>query len=209
MSAIKILAAPSIRRLPSYLRAIRRLANGGDGFISATVIAEELSLEPIQVRKDLALTGINGSPRRGYPVDGLIDAIERFLGWAKPQDAILVGAGHLGSALLGYQELASHGLHIVAAFDINSKKIGRRIYGTPIFSIDSMEINIRNFGAKISILTVPGIAAQSSADLLARSGIEGIWNFTSVKLRVPDTITVIDEDISSGYAMLSVSLGQR
>ena len=121
MTKNKIPAAPSIRRLPSYLHIIRQAQSDGLEYISGTVIANELVLEPIQVRKDLAITGIIGKPKRGYPVGELITAIEHFLGWDSAKNAILIGAGNLGTALTGYQEFKNHGLNFVAAFDnINS-----------------------------------------------------------------------------------------
>jgi redox-sensing transcriptional repressor len=205
----KIAAAPSIRRLPSYLHIIRQLQRKGDEYISGTVIAQELNLEPIQVRKDLAITGIIGKPKRGYPVEGLMKAIERFLRWDSVQDAILVGAGNLGTALLGYREFQFHGLNIMAAFDKNPEKIGAVIHGVKVLPVDTMEIQVRNFGVKIAILTVPSPSAQETADVLIRSGVEGIWNFTNVKLKVPENVSVQKEDLSSGYAILCVTMQAR
>jgi redox-sensing transcriptional repressor len=103
MNKTKVSFAPSVRRLPSYLNIIMQSQRNGDAYISGTVIAQELNLEPIQVRKDLAITGIVGKPKKGYPVDDLITAIERYLGWDRTRDAVLVGAGNLGSALIGYR----------------------------------------------------------------------------------------------------------
>jgi redox-sensing transcriptional repressor len=205
----KIPAAPSVRRLPSYLHTIRQSRREGGEYISGTLIAQELNLEPIQVRKDLAITGIIGKPKKGYPVDALISAIERFLGWDEVQDAILVGAGNLGTALMGYPEFKYHGLHLIAAFDKNPRKIGSVIHGVPILSIDTLDIQVRNLKVKRAILTVPSSFAQETADILINAGIEGIWNFTNVKLKVPDKVVVQKEDLSSGYAMLSVMMRAR
>jgi redox-sensing transcriptional repressor len=200
----KISAAPSVRRLPSYLHIIRQIQREGEDYVSGTLIAQELDLEPIQVRKDLAITGIIGKPKKGYPVDDLIEAIERFLGWNKPRDTVLVGAGNLGTALMGYQEFQFHGLNIIAAFDKNPDKIGTTVHGVPVLSADTMDIQIRNFGVDTAILTVPSPFAQGPADILIKAGIGGIWNFTNVKLKVPDHVIVQKEDLTSGYAMLSV-----
>jgi redox-sensing transcriptional repressor len=206
MVKAKVNAAPSIRRLPSYLHIIRNLQHTGDEYISGSVIAEELNVEPIQVRKDLAITGIVGTPKKGFHIETLINSIEKFLGWDAPRDAALIGVGNLGSALLGYQEFPLHGLNISAAFDINPRLIGYRIHGIKIMSVKSMNINIRSFGIKIAILTVPSAHAQKTADILVNAGIEGIWNFTNVKLRVPDTVVVQQEDLSSGFAMLCIMM---
>jgi redox-sensing transcriptional repressor len=206
MAKHKISAAPSVRRLPSYLHIIRQLQKEGDEYISGTLIAQELNLEPIQVRKDLAITGITGKPKKGYPIEALINAIERFLGWNVPRDAVLVGAGNLGTALLGYQQFQRHGLNIIAAFDIAPEKIGTSIHGVPVLPVDAVDTRIRDFGIKIAILTVPSPFAQETADILINAGIGGIWNFTNVKLKVPGNVIVQKEDLSSGYAMLCVMM---
>jgi redox-sensing transcriptional repressor len=202
----KISAAPSIRRLPSYLHTIRQLQHEGSEYISGTLIAQELNLEPIQVRKDLAITGIIGKPKRGYPVDDLINAIERFLGWDDLRDTVLVGVGNLGSALIGYPEFQFHGLNIVAAFDTDPQKIGTTVHGVKVLSADTLAIQVRSFKVKMAILTVPSPAAQEMADVLIGAGILGIWNFTNVKLKVPASVIVQKEDLTSGYAMLCVKM---
>jgi redox-sensing transcriptional repressor len=202
----KISAAPSVRRLPSYLHIIRQLQREGGEYISGTLIAQELNLEPIQVRKDLAITGITGKPKKGYPVEALINAIEDFLGWNTPRNAVLVGAGNLGTALLGYPEFQRHGLNIIAAFDEVPEKIGAVIHGVPVLPVDAMDIQVRASGVKMAILTVPSPFAQKTADILINAGIQGIWNFTNVKLKVPGNVAVQKEDLSSGYAMLCVMM---
>ncbi|MDR0689819.1 MAG: redox-sensing transcriptional repressor Rex [Spirochaetaceae bacterium] len=206
MAKIKISAAPSVRRLPSYLHTIRQYQHEGGEFISGTLIAQELNLEPIQVRKDLAITGIIGKPKKGYPLEALITAIEKFLGWNVPQDAVLIGVGNLGTALMGYQEFQFHGLNIMAAFDKNHEKIGTTVHGVPVLDVETMGIQIRNFGVKVAILTVPSGFAQETTDMLVNAGIVGIWNFTNVKLKVPDQVIVQKEDLSSGYALLCVTM---
>lgn len=209
MAKQKIAAAPSIRRLPSYLHIIRQAQRDGHEYISGTVIAQELNLEPIQVRKDLSITGIIGKPKKGYPIHALIAAIEHFLGWDSIRDAVLVGVGNLGTALMGYQEFQFHGLNIVAAFEKDPKKIGTSVHGVPVLPIDTMELQVKHLGVKMAILTVPFQFAQEAADVLVRSGIEAIWNFTNVKLKVPERVIMQKEDLSSGYAMLCVMLHTR
>lgn len=205
----KISFAPSIRRLPSYLHIIRSAQARSEEYISGTVIANELNLEPIQVRKDLAITGIVGKPKKGYPVTELIASIEHYLGWDTNHRAIIVGAGNLGSALSGYQEFRNHGLNILAAFDTDPAKIGKTIHGVPIYSLDDLENESAALKPEIAIITVPSPFAQSTCDTIVASGIRAIWNFTNVKLKVPETVAVWREDLSSGYAMLSVMMQQQ
>ena len=205
---MKIPAAPSIRRLPSYLHLIRQAQSEGVNYISGTVIANELVLEPIQVRKDLAMTGVTGKPKRGYSVVELITAIEHFLGWDSAKNAILIGAGNLGTALTGYQEFKNHGLVFVAAFDNNKQKIGTQIHGVPVYSFENLKPILNNLNVSIAVLTVPSTEAQSITDKLVDAGIKAIWNFTNVKLKVPDNVVVQRDDLTSGYALLSVVLGK-
>ncbi|OHE64947.1 MAG: redox-sensing transcriptional repressor Rex, partial [Treponema sp. GWB1_62_6] len=146
---------------------------------------------------------------KGYPIHALVAAIEHFLDWDSIRDAVLVGAGNLGSALTGYQEFHFHGLNVVAAFDRDPKKVGTTVHGVPVLSMDTIELQVRNLGVRMAILTVPFSSAQESADALVRAGITAIWNFTNVKLKVPDHVVVQKEDLSSGYAMLCVMLQSK
>lgn len=195
---------PTIRRLPSYLHIIRQAHNAGEPVISATTIANELDLEPIQVRKDLAVTGIIGKPRVGYNVEELIQAIESFLHWDAPHPSIIVGAGNLGQALMGYQGFSDNGMDIKAAFDINPEKLGDNCHGKPVFSMEEMESFCRREKIEIAVLCVPWEAAQAAADRIVQVGIKAIWNFTNIRLKVPEDVTVQKEDLTSGYAIISV-----
>jgi redox-sensing transcriptional repressor len=198
---------PTIRRLPSYLQVVKRYKAEGLTVISGTVIAEELELEAIQVRKDLAVTGIAGKPRVGYPVTELISAIEKFLNWNRGCRAIVVGAGNLGSALMGYQELKDHGLTLVAALDMSIDKIGPPDNAPTVYPMNEMPVLVAKKQARLAILTVPAGVAQDVCDKLVAAGIRRIWNFSNVRLRVPDGVLVMQEDLSSGYAVLTVLRG--
>lgn len=208
MSKQKIPASPSIKRLPSYLHFIKIVAASGKEYISGTVIANELHLEPIQVRKDLAITGIVGKPKRGYPVQRLISAIEHFLGWDNQKNAIIIGAGNLATALTGYPEFSNHGLNFVAAFDCNKEKIGTTIHGVPVYSLDSINQYTEQLNATIAVLTVPSAFAQESAEFAVKAGIKAIWNFTNIKLKLPEDVICQREDLTSGYAMLCVRMAE-
>ena len=203
------MAAPSVRRLPAYLNIGRTQRDAGEPYISSTFIAKELDMEPIQVRKDLAITGIFGRPQKGYAVEPLIAAIERFLGWDAARNAVLVGAGNLGSALLGHREFSAHGLTRCAAFDADRRKTGTVVHGVTVLDASCMNEEIPRLGVKLAVLTVPTAEAQATAAALVNAGIEGIWNFTGVKLPVPETVTVQNEDLSSGFAMLCIKMQNK
>jgi redox-sensing transcriptional repressor len=204
MATRKLVSAPSIRRLPGYLAIVRQAQKEGAEYISGTIIAQELKVEPIQVRKDLAITGIAGKPKKGYPINELVKAIESFLGWDADRNAVLVGAGNLGSAIMGYRDFRLHGLIIAAAFDNNPAKVGKRIHSVPVYEMSELVKRIRELGVKLAILTVPSQEAQATANALVEAGIDSIWNFTNVKLKLPDSVSVQREDLSSGYALLCV-----
>ena len=117
---ISAVSRQTISRLPVYLGYLRSL-EGSLPTISATAIAEALSLNDVQVRKDLAAVSSSGKPKIGYVTADLIKELEDFLGYNRPSDAILAGAGKLGRALMSYQGFNAYGLNIVAAFDTDSK----------------------------------------------------------------------------------------
>ncbi len=204
----KVGKLPTIRRLPGYLHLLRLLSEQGQQFVSCTYLAEQLKLDSVQVRKDLSSTGLVGKPRVGFSVPGLIDSIEEYLGWNNSSEAILVGVGNLGTALLGYSGFARHHLDIVAAFDADPQKAGLEISEKTIFPMSKLANLVRRLHIRICILTVPAAAAQQVADVLVAAHITAIWNFTSVVLRVPAGIIVQNEDLACGLAVLSRQLRQ-
>ena len=207
--AVRKAGVPCVRRLPAYLQMLRVLHGEGQEYVSGTVLATTHNLEPVIVRKDLAVTGIVGMPRRGFRVADLIAAIERFLGWDGQTKAVLVGAGNLGAALLGYRGFENLGLRIAGAFDADPHKAGTWIQGRRVQPLNMLVAFARRSNITLGVLTVPAAAAQEAADLLVRAGISGIWNFTAVKLHVPETVVVQNEDLAQGLAVLSRSLRQR
>lgn len=196
---------PSVRRLPLYLRLLRDYLAQGRDTISCTQIAADLRFDPTQVRKDLALTGVAGRPKVGYPIAQLIDAIEEFLGWRQPVDAVLVGVGSLGTALLGYN-FTLYGVRIVGAFDAAPEKVGLVVHGREIMPIGFLTNFVRARQIPLGILTVPAAAAQSVAEMMVAGGIKAIWNFTSAALQLPHEVLVERADFSASLAVLTRAL---
>jgi redox-sensing transcriptional repressor len=193
---------PTLKRLPGYLYFLEQVKEEGVINISAPTIGKELDLDPTQVVKDLAVTGIKGKPRVGYDTYELIHALEDFLGFNKVNEAFLVGAGNLGSALMAYQEHQSLGLKILAAFDVDTKKIGQTIGGIHILEYNKLFHLSGRLNVKIGILTTPNHVAQEVAEDLVTCGIKAIWNFTSAKLSLPKEIIVQSTSMSSYAAVL-------
>jgi len=200
---------PSLRRLPRYLNVLENFQSQGRDTVSATDIADELDLKPIQIRKDMAFTGIVGKPKVGYNIFDLISAIRKFIGWSKETNAVLVGAGSLGTALLGYEGFSRRNLKIVAAFDSNTEKQGRTVYQTRVYSMDMLESIVREHNVKMAIITVPPPSAQTVTDALVRAGILGIWNFSPAEIQAPPEVVVKREDLSEGLAVLFVHMQEK
>ena len=203
MSSVKSFPIPSIQRLPVYLRFLKERRGRGEPLISCTRIAEEFGQLSVQVRKDLSITGISGRPKIGYRVDELIDAIELFLGWDKTINAFLVGAGSLGSAILGYEGFVEHGLRVVAAFDTDPLKIGQTIHGCPVYDLKELVERSQDRQIELGILTVPSTAAQDVARLLVKVGVHGIWNYTPTRLEIPSDVVCENVKLSASFAVLS------
>ena len=194
---------PTIRRYPIYLRAIKSMIAAGELHISSAVLAERLGLDPVLTRKDLAMAGVPGKPRRGYPSRELCEAINRSLGWDSATDAVLIGTGSLGRALLGYSGFEEQNLSIVAAFDSDPEKINLKCHGVKIRPMEDLAQIIRKLQVKIGILTVPNAAAQDCADQLVAAGIKGIWNFSAIQLELPSGVLVQNVDLAQSLGVLS------
>ncbi len=199
----------TVQRLPRYLRVLREFRQRGREVTSSARLAELLRLEAIQVRKDFGFLDITGKPNCGFQVAELIKVIERCLNWHRVSDAVLVGVGHLGQALLGYQGFAHHGMRICAAFDIDPERIGAVIHGVEVQSMEALESSLSILDAGMAILAVAPEAAQEVVRRLMAAGIVGIWNFTGCTLEHPDHVVIQDEDIAIGLAVLSAKLNAR
>ena len=202
------LPLPTIRRYPIYLRCIREMMAAGDLHISSAVVADRLGLDPVLTRKDLAMSGVIGKPRRGYPAQKLLDAINHALGWDSTTDAVLVGVGSLGNALLGYSGFEEQNLSICAAFDAHPGTIGRTFHGVKVRPMEDLPRLVGRLGLRLGILTVPSAAAQECADQLVAAGIRGIWNFTAVQLAVPEGVVVQSVDLAQSLAVLSHAIAR-
>lgn len=203
------LPLPTIRRYPIYLRAIKSMMAAGELHISSAVLAELLGLDPVLTRKDLAMAGVPGKPRRGYPALELCEALNRALGWDNATNAALIGAGSLGMALLGYSGFEEQNLSIAVAFDTDPAKINAKFHGVKIRPMEDLPRLLPRLQIKIGILTVPNAVAQECADQLVAAGIRGICNFSSIQLDVPDHVTVQNVDLAQSLAVLSHNIARN
>jgi redox-sensing transcriptional repressor len=205
---MKAIPFPSLNRMPAYHHYLKDVQEKGVMYISCTLIGKDLRLDPTQVRKDLEITEIVGKPKVGYSVSELIGAIETFLGWNNANEAFLVGAGNLGSALLGYERFKRTGLNIVAAFDTDPARIGTQIHGKEVLPLERLVDLAQRMSIHIGIITVPAPAAQKVADLMVEGGIKAVWNFAPVHLRLRENVIVQNEDLYNSLAALSHKLAK-
>ncbi len=191
--------APAVGRLSLYLRELEALFRQEKQTISSRQLGQLLGLTDAQVRKDLAYFGQFGHPGIGYRVDELIARIRGILGTDRGWNALLVGAGNLGRALLSYRGFAQKGFQIVAVFDSDPAKIGRPIdreSRLEILSAERMEQVVRDLNVQIGIIAVPAAAAQKVAEDLIAAGIKGILNFAPASLSVPETVALATVDLA-------------
>ncbi len=193
----------TLQRLPAYLNFLRTPPSEPGKYVSATAIAEALRLNDVVVRKDLAAVSSLGRPKVGYVRLELMKELEKFLGYDNSQDAVLVGAGKLGQALLSYSGFPQYGLNILAGFDADPRLAETQVAGKKILSMEKLPDLCRRVGVHIGIITVPGAYAQEVCDQLIDSGILAVWNFANVHLRVPEGILVQNENMAVSLALLS------
>ena len=195
----------TLGRLPEYLRMLRELPADEFSNISATTIARKLELGEVQVRKDLAAVSGAGKPKLGYVTQELIEKLEEALGYNRLTEAVLVGAGRLGRALLEYDEFQRYGVKISAAFDSNEQVIN--LNGkTEILPMNQFESFCRSHSIKLGIITVGEGSAQVVCDQMVKSGIEAIWNFAPCKLSIPEGILLQNENLALALAHLNNQL---
>lgn len=196
------LPEPTLRRLPWYLALLTSLRNRHVEYVSSTRIADELNVDASQIAKDLSFLNIKGKTRIGYEVVQLEKVLREFLGFDLRHNAVILGAGSLGGALMRDSGLQRYGLNIVAGFDINPDIIGTRIGDIEVLPLDRLAQTIRELNVAVGIITVPNEAAQATSDICVATGITAIWNFTPARIRVRPGIVIQNTSIYSNLAVI-------
>ncbi len=200
----------ALQRMPYYLQTLRAARDSGAEIISAPTVAGQLGLNEVQVRKDFAsVSNTAGKPKTGFQTNELIAAIESCLGYDNSNDAVLVGAGSLGRALLSYRGFEEYGLSIIAAFDVDPNLTGGEISGKQVLPMNKLSGICRNMNIHIGIITVPASQAQAVCDSLVESGVLAIWNFAPMHLNTPEGILVQNENMAASLAVLSKHLSEQ
>ena len=197
-----ILPEPVIRRLPWYLAYVETLRDAHEEYVSSTRISKDLDLDSSCIAKDLSFLNLKGKTRIGYEVEALESALSEFLGFRISHKAFLFGAGSLGAALMQDDGLSDYGLDIVAAFDTDPIKTGRRYGRICVHHPAELGEVMRTDPATIAILAVPANKAQEVADAAIAAGVRAIWNFTPCRVRVPDGVVMANTSIYAHLALI-------
>jgi len=180
--------------------------------VTSAQIAEVLDIDPTQVRKDLGAIGLQGMGRVGFDVCEVCRSIRVVLGFDQKYQAVLIGAGHLGGALLAYSGFAAgfarYGLDIVAVFDNDKSKIGGKIAELTVKPMKEIKPLIKRRSIRLAILTTPAEVSQGLTDRLVTAGVKAIWNFSPTQLSVPEDVLVRNEHISVGLSEIAYHLKQ-
>jgi redox-sensing transcriptional repressor len=193
----------TVYRLSVYLRCLAQLAENGVRTASSQALAEAAGVKPTQLRKDLTSFGHFGTRGLGYDVETLRDKIAEVLGSKQLQPVVLVGVGHLGSALLAYKGFERENFEIVAGFDVDIKRKRRKTYSQPILSLDKLDGFVRSRKIRMAIITVPPSTAQEVANRLVVVGVNAILNFAPVVLHVPANVVVNNVNLAIELENLS------
>lgn len=204
-----VISKATIDRLPLYFRTLRLSQEEGIDIISSEELGRRLGITPEQIRKDLASFGQFGKKGVGYFVNELKRNVGEILGLDNHWNVAVIGIGHLGAALANYQNFLSMGFHMVALFDADDAVIGQTINHIKVDSIHNLEKVVKERDIHIGIIAVPAAFAQGVADKLVASGVKGIWNFAPIKMKVPPSMHIVNEDLSVGLSRLSYHLTRK
>lgn len=194
---------PAVRRLSLYLRQLEAFKEKDRRTISSKQLGESLGLTDAQVRKDLAYFGQFGHPGIGYRVEDLIAHVRKILGTDRTWQVLLVGVGNLGRALTAYRGFERKGFRLVAAFDADPAKVGKKYGPLTIQSMSELTATVDRLGLRLAIMTVPAEGAQAVADQLVAAGIRGILNFAPTSISVPPHVGLSGVDLAVQLEQLS------
>ncbi|HBG60532.1 MAG: hypothetical protein A2Y03_09865 [Omnitrophica WOR_2 bacterium GWF2_38_59] len=191
----------TISRALVYIRTLAQLLESRKEVVSSSQLALITGLSDVQIRKDISNFGKVGRPRIGYRTAELKQVLENYI-LQNIVHAVLFGVGNLGSALLKYPGFHQDKVKLVAAFDTDKKKIGTEINGVSIYSISEAQKIIASSHVEIGIIAVPVEYSQKVADIIIKSGLKGIVNFTPTTVTVPKEIIVKNIDLTIEFLSL-------
>ncbi len=209
MKAQIAISKATIDRLPLYFRTLRLAQDEGIDIISSDELGRRLSITPEQIRKDLASFGQFGKKGVGYYVNELKRNVGEILGLDNHWNIAVIGIGHLGVALANYQNFVTLGFNLVALFDQDPNIIGSPVNHVKVDDIANLDEIVKERNIQIGIIAVPAAFAQGVANKLVNAGVRGIWNFAPIKMKVPDSMHIVNEDLSVGLSSLSYHITRK
>ncbi len=198
-----------VERIPRYLNYLNHLVNEDVKMVSSKMMATDLNLGEVQVRKDLNLISGNGKPKIGYVTMELKTDLERLVRTNEVTNIIIIGAGKIGEALVNYQGFKDQGFKVIGIFDNDKSKIDKTFGDLHVQSIDNIQKFCMENNVQIGVLAVSSDSAAEVCQLIANCGIKGILNFTNQKLDVDEKISVKNVDITSLLTMLAVEINNN
>lgn len=198
-----------LRRLPGYLSAIEKLAADGRETVSSETLASLSGVNSATLRKDLANLGSNGTRGVGYGVAVLASTISAFLGLDDHSRVVILGAGHLGTALAGYPGFADRGFEVAAVLDIAENVVGTRVGPHLVEHVDELPRIVAERHARMAVIAVPAEAAVDACRLAVESGVSGILNFAPVVVSVPEPVKLRQVDLATELQILAFRAGQQ
>lgn len=203
---MKRIAESTVRRLSLYLRFLEEAEAEGTPTISSDELASLGGTTSAQVRKDLSFFGSFGKRGLGYPVPELAEHLREILGLGREWKVVIVGAGKIGAALATFRGFQNRGFRVVAAYDTNPDKIGRRLEGVNVRDMAQLEHDVASERPDIAVLTIPGEEAQSVVDRLVKAGIKAILSFAPAQLHVPEQVALKEVNMAMELEGLSFAL---
>lgn len=185
----------TIERLSQYRRALLMVHATGKTHIFSHEIAKIIHITAVQVRRDIMLIGYTGTLRKGYNVKELIDLIGEIIDSEMIIRVCVIGVGNLGRAIINYFSGKRTKLSIVAVFDSNSEKVGKKYSGVTCYDMDQLSEFVKQEDIKIGIITVPADQGQITADRLVKAGVKGILNYAPKSVSVPKDVYLEEYDM--------------
>ncbi len=197
-------------RLSVYLRCLNTLSAAGIKSISSQALAEQFNLNSAQIRKDLGYFGEFGVRGVGYYIEDLRAHITKILGLDKPHRVGIVGAGRLGTALANYKGFARSNFSVVALFDNDEEKIGRRVGENKILTHDvkKMPRLVSDESIDVMVIAVPARVAQKVLNQIMSAGIKAVLNFAPASLSARLDVKVKTVDLTTSLESLSYFLAR-
>ncbi len=197
-----------IKRLPRYYRYLADCLKQGETRISSGRLSEKMNVTASQVRQDFNYFGGFGQQGYGYNVEYLYNEIAKILGLTDGYKAVIIGAGHLGMALVNHASFERRGFDICALFDVDNRKIGKTVNSKPIFHMDNLEGYIKKNNVSIAILALPKEAVCELAEKLVEYGIKGLWNFSSAEIKTEKPVAIENVHMSDSLMTLAYKIKQ-